>query len=238
MRRYGADRQHSRIAFGVILVVVGAVALLDKLNLFDSALVRPYWPLALVVLGLLRLQQTRHAGGYLVAAVLVVAGLGMTLRNLGIIQVQMRDWWPVFLILGGLLVMSRGLRPTVGKQDDAVPALAGGPLEHGARINATAMLSGNVLQSDAQAFQGGELTAIMGGLECDLRRANIGSQAVLQVFVLMGSIQLKVPTDWSVLVNGLPILGGVDDSSVPPAQGGKRLVVEGYVIMGGLEIKN
>ena len=34
------------------------------------------------------------------------------------------------------------------------------------------------------------------------------------------------------------LLGGIEDKTVPPANPAKRLVIEGYAIMGGVEVKN
>ena len=103
-----------------------------------------------------------------------------------------------------------------------------------------AFMSGIRRTVTSQDFQGGELTAIMGGCEIDLRQASIKSgEAVLDVFAFWGGIDLKVPLDWSVDLAGTPLLGGFDDKTRPP-QGGstKRLVIKGYAIMGGIQIAN
>jgi hypothetical protein len=40
-------------------------------------------------------------------------------------------------------------------------------------------------------------------------------------------------------VKVVPIMGGIEDSSVPPKGGStKRLNITGYAVMGGAEIKN
>ena len=107
-------------------------------------------------------------------------------------------------------------------------------------INGMAFMSGIRRTVTSQDFQGGELTAIMGGCEIDLRQASIKSgEAVLDVFAFWGGIDLKVPLDWSVDLAGTPLLGGFDDKTHPP-QGGstKRLVIKGYAIMGGIQIAN
>ena len=101
-------------------------------------------------------------------------------------------------------------------------------------------MSGFKRTSNTQNFKGGELTAIMGGCEIDLRQASIkDGEAVIDVFAFWGGIELKVPLDWSVVIEATPLLGGFDDKTRPP-QGGsaKRLVVKGYAIMGGFEITN
>jgi hypothetical protein len=54
----------------------------------------------------------------------------------------------------------------------------------------------------------------------------------------MGGIEIKVPPDWSVECRATAFLGGVEDKTVPPAQATKRLVIEGFVMMGGVEVRN
>ena len=78
----------------------------------------------------------------------------------------------------------------------------------------------------------------MGGIEIDLRNASIQTEAVLNVFAVWGGISIKIPNDWSVVNNGVAIMGGIDDTSVPNMNANKRLILTGTVIMGGVEIKN
>jgi predicted membrane protein len=93
----------------------------------------------------------------------------------------------------------------------------------------------------SQDFRGGEVTAILGGFEIDLRGAGIaGDSATIEVFALFGGVELRVPEDWDVAVHGTPILGAVINSAkagigtVPT----KTLVIRGSAIMGGVEVKN
>jgi predicted membrane protein len=238
MRAWSVHRQRSRVVFGVIVIVVGLFALLDNLDLFDIRSVQPFWPLVLVAVGVLKLQQTRLSSGYLTGGVLIALGAAMTLHNLGYIHFRMREWWPVFLIVGGLYVVARGFRSRDDETGGRWLSRPQNQLEHGSRVNACAVMSGSMLKNDAQDFRGGDVTSVMGGVDIDLRRASIATEAVLHVFVVWGGIAIKVPPDWSVVVNGIPLLGGIEDRSTPPLNPAKRLIIEGYVIMGGVEIKN
>jgi predicted membrane protein len=233
------NRQRSRIVFGAFIIVVGLFALLDNLHLFDSHLVQPYWPLVFVALGALKLAQSRYSRSYFVGGALVLVGAGMTLQNLGLLHFQWRDWWPLALILAGVSVVSKGFRSSAerscrisrnGLQDER--------FEHGARIDASAMMSGIALKNDSQEFAGGEINAVMGSVEIDLRQAAIATEAVLHLSIIMGGVEIKVPREWSVSINGSPMLGGIEDKSIPPMTPGKRLIIEGSVIMGGVEITN
>jgi predicted membrane protein len=233
------NRQRSGIVFGAFIIIVGLFALLDNLHLFDSHRVQPFWPLVFVALGALKLAQARRSGHVIVGGVLVALGAGMTLQNLGLIHFEWRQLWPVALILVGLNVIaksfsSRGeavcLPSRRGQRDER--------LEHGSRIDASATMSGIVLKNDSQEFTGGDISAVMGAVEIDLRQAAIATEAVLHLSIIMGGVEIKVPREWSVSVNGSPMLGGIEDKTVPPMTPGGRLLIEGSVIMGGVEISN
>ena len=232
------NRQRSRVVFGAFIIVVGLFALLDNLHLFDSQLVQPFWPLVFVALGALKLANTRSSGALVVGGGLIAVGAGMTLHNLGLIHFEWRQLWPVALILVGLNVITKGFRVSGDVTWRASARQTEQRLEHGTRINASATMSGIVLKNDSQEFTGGEINAVMGSVEIDLRQAAIATEAVLHLAVIMGGIEIKVPRDWSVAVNGTPLLGGIEDKTVPPMTPGKRLVIEGSVIMGGVEISN
>ena len=114
------------------------------------------------------------------------------------------------------------------------------------QFSAFAIMGGVARRSNSQAFQGADLTAVMGGCEIDLRHASIapGTEAVIEVFAFWGGIEIKVPEDWTVVPRVFPLMGGVDDRTRAPLTlpdkplQEKRLVVRGIVVMGGVGIKN
>jgi hypothetical protein len=98
---------------------------------------------------------------------------------------------------------------------------------------------------DTQNFLGGEMIAVFGGIEVDLRRANIatpGGEVVIDANATFGGIELRVPDTWQVVTRGMGIFGGYEDKTVPPrpAEGvtPPRLLVTGYAIFGGVSIEN
>lgn len=112
-------------------------------------------------------------------------------------------------------------------------------VDNSATISGLAVLGGIHRGNNSRAFRGGDLTAILGGCEIDLRQAAIEGEAVLDVFAMWGGIEIRVPETWSVSGRVVPILGGFEDKT-RPSQGATahRLVVRGFAIMGGIEIKN
>jgi hypothetical protein len=102
------------------------------------------------------------------------------------------------------------------------------------------MWSGIERKVSTQDFRGGDATAIMGGAEIDLRQAKMpGGRAVVDVTVMWGGVELFVPGDWTVTVEALPLMAGIEDATRAPAGEVRgNLVVKGVVLMGGVEIKN
>jgi predicted membrane protein len=88
-------------------------------------------------------------------------------------------------------------------------------------------------------FRGGEATAVMGGIDIDLRNAIMDrEEAVLDVSSVMGGVKIRVPEGWTVVSRVSSIMGGFKDDTRHPANDDHRLVLKGTVIMGGLKISN
>ena len=87
-------------------------------------------------------------------------------------------------------------------------------------------------------FRRGDLTAIMGGIELDLRGASTANgEAVIDLFVMWGGIEIWVPPDWAVSNEVGLLMAGAEDKSTGTQAARHRLVVRGFAIMGGVEIK-
>jgi hypothetical protein len=115
-------------------------------------------------------------------------------------------------------------------------------------LNIFVVMGGMKRNSTSQHFRGGEVTAVMGGAQLDLRQATIppGEEAALDIFAVMGGCEIKVPPSWTVVTPIVPIMGGIDDKRPASLPGdaetfaGKpapRLVLRGLLLMGGIEIK-
>lgn len=216
---------------GIIVILVGALMTLDNLHVLDAGRYLRFWPAGLIALGLVKVWNSRDGmGGAFGGFIFVVIGTWLLLEQTALVRVSFWDMWPALLVFFGLFLVWQGLsgprrRPAAGDSN--------------ALINATAVLGGVARGNNSTAFRGGELTAMMGGCELDLRHASIDGEAVIEVFALWGGIEIRVPPDWTVVSRITPILGGVDDKTRPP-QGASRhcLVLRGFVVMAGVEIKN
>jgi predicted membrane protein len=218
-----------QLLMGLLVLAVGVLFTLDNLDLVDARHYIRFWPAGLIAIGALKLWQSRGGGGAFAALLLTLAGTWLLLESLAIVTISFVDLWPMLLVLFGASLVwhgMRGRRARVGMDDTAT-------------VSALAVLGGINRGSNSQAFRGGDLTAILGGCEIDLRQAAIDGEAVIDVFAMWGGIEIKVPEEWSVSGRVVPILGGYEDKTRPPRGATKdRLVVRGFAIMGGIEIKN
>ena len=232
MRRRSPEQ---RLVFGGILAFLGVVFLLDNFHVFDARSVLSFWPVVLIAVGGLKLSQATRPGGQIVGGAFMLIGVLWTLSNMGIISLRWHDWWPMLLIAAGGLVIFRGqVRQDQLFNDDG----GSSKTVQDNRLDLTAVMSGHQIKVDSQDFQGGDMTVIMAGVDLDFRNASMTGEATLDVLVTMGGLDIKIPADWSVTVKGIPLLGGIEDKSVPPANPVKRLCITGVLIMGGIQIKN
>jgi predicted membrane protein len=91
-------------------------------------------------------------------------------------------------------------------------------------------------------FQGGQVSAIMGGGALDLRGATLSPEgATVDVNVILGGFELRVPDSWNVTLSVDAFLGGVEDKRTAVAQhdtGAPVLTIRGSTFLGGLEVKS
>ncbi len=83
--------------------------------------------------------------------------------------------------------------------------------------------------------------AVMGSCDLDLRRAEIeGPDVTISVLAFWGGVKITVPEGFDVELRGLSVMGGRKLSlrDVPRIPGSPLIVVQGYSVMGGIEVRS
>ena len=227
-------RLTGHLMFGIVIIILGVLFTLDNLDLAESDDYLQYWPAGLVAIGVAKLfEARRRRTGILGGSLFILAGSWLLLDNLGYIDARLFAFWPIILVIAGGVIVWNGL------QGRPVSRRADGAVDDSATIQGMAILSGVTRGNNSSAFRGGELTAFMGGCEIDLRQAAINGEAILDVFVMWGGIDIRVPENWTVIGRVTPLLGAYEDHTRPPQTGDQhRLIIRGVVVMGGIDIKN
>ena len=92
-------------------------------------------------------------------------------------------------------------------------------------------------------FRGGEIVAVFGGVEVDLRGSQLGAdEVVVDITAAFGGCNIKVPTNWYVEMRGVAAFGGYNNKTIPPrispGQRFQKLIVTGSAAFGGVVIEN
>jgi predicted membrane protein len=234
-RRCSTRSSSAGLVLGVGAILLGLVLLLEQIPGFRESraleFIKNLWPLILIAMGIAKLQSRNvHrpmggwfliVGGFILLAVILGHGRFDTLIA------------PALFLCAGIFIVLRALQRKRRTTND-LP-------ESEDFIKGTAILSGFKHRVPSQAFKGGELTAIFGGFDLDLRQVRMDSDSAhIDVFLLFGGGEIRVPENWDVTIQATTIAGGVGDKiSTPPTaeKDRPRLVLTGLILFGGIEVK-
>lgn len=234
--RRGEVGAAERLVPALVLIGIGLFFLLHNLQLFFFRDMFQYWPAILIAYGMVKLVDSDHTGGRAGGGILVVAGGLLLARNMGYLDLRMRDMWPLILIGIGLWML---FQRTTGA-DQPVPQAG---TFTGNRLKEQAVFSGGKRVIVAPDFQGGKVEAVFGGYELDFTRAGIaGDSAVLHIDAVFGGVEVKIPPSWNCELRGTAVFGAFTDETLHPDPATypqiKQLIVKGSAVFGGVEVKN
>jgi predicted membrane protein len=222
-----------RLLIGLWIIANGLILLAGNLGWIDARpLLRHLWPLILVFLGIGMLSQTDKRNGRQSGWVLIIVGLWVFFDKLDWIGITL---WQVFfpgllLFVGGMLVRRAFSAPKPSVMGD----------DHAEFVRSFAVMSGSELRPVSRPFRGADLSAVMAGIKLDLTDARMeGDTATIEVFAFWGGMEVHVPPDWTVTSRVTSFMGGFIDKRRPTVTVPTRtLVIDGVIIMSGIEIKN
>jgi predicted membrane protein len=221
---------------GAIILAVGIIFLLDGLGYVRARHFLQFWPMILIFVGISKLAR-RDARIW--GLIVLLFGVFLQLSELGIGHFTWSQFWPLLLIAGGAMAMWSAIQAR-----RATPPMPEGTLDPRNTLDENAIFGGVEKRLNSREFRGGRLQAIFGGIELDLRDAEmIETEAVIHANAVFGGIELRVPETWFVAARGQGVFGGFSDSTrySPPSDPEKlkkTLIVLGTALFGGVEIRN
>jgi predicted membrane protein len=213
----------ARTLAGVGVIGIGVLALLGSLQIINfSDLWSTWWPVIFIAAGALMFVGNQN--GKIGPTFFVLAGTAILLNNLAVFDFNVYSlFWPLVIILVGWSILRQGHSKVVIQSGDD---------------NYFAMMSGTESRNTSKDYKGGKVTAIMGGVDIDLRNAVIKKNATLEVFALMGGVEVKVPRGWVVKSQAVVFLGGIENKADDVTKSdAPTLTLVGNVVMGGVEVK-
>ncbi len=234
------DERTGGVFMGGAFILAGTAFLVEHLGYLPDGIASAWslWPALLIwggVVNFLLLGRGGHLGWGLG---LLAAGAVFGAEKLGYVELQWGLLWPALIIIAGLAIVWGTFFKKKGRHKKD-----GSRIETG-RFETNIVMGGREDTVTSREFEGGAVSCVMGSLELDLRDAEIrGEEAVLDIKLVMGGITLFVPPHWEIVSRCSPVLGEIDNKARKPAaprEDGrpvKRLILQGTIVMGGMEIR-
>lgn len=222
----------NRVLWGIVLVALGVIF---ALNAFDIVKVDMFfdgwWTLFIIVPCGIGVISGNDKTGNLVG---LFIGVLLLLNCQGILTAA--TIWklviPVIIIFIGLKLIFGGM---FGNKAEKIFS---DMKKEGAEPKVTcAVFSDQKLNFTGDVFNGAELTAVFGGVKCDLRGSIIEGDCAISVSAIFGGITIYVPPYVNVKVNSNSIFGGISNKVVNTPANNITLYVTGTCMFGGVDIK-
>lgn len=233
----------NRFLFGIIVIAIGVLFLLNEFGVADFSRLLVWWPSLIILFGVWRLIASRFRSRFLPIA-LIVTGAFLQAGELGF-DIDWGRYWPVILIAAGALILAGGIgrrrrrrrnssNPHNSSRIIDVDISASSDVEDDT-LNAVASSQDRTISGD---FHNGSVNIVMGSGSLDMRDAVIVNKpATLEVSVVMGEAKIRMPAEWNVrIANSATMADAKDMRPRRNESGNPDLIISGSVTMGSLQI--
>lgn len=234
----------SSVLWGIVLVALGAVWGAKVLGLIDANLFFPgWWTLFIIVPCTIGLIAEREKTGN---AIGLLIGILLLLGCLDVLRIDMvwRLMLPAVLVVAGAALVFKSLFSNQVRKhfkDGYAKTKSGDFPEYWATF------SGQKVNFKDEEFNGCRAEAVFGGMELDLRWADIKDGAVIKAGATFGGVKILLPPTIEAKVVSNSIFGGVNNrhegrSAKGTDKKGKEtkrpeLLIDATSVFGGVEVK-
>lgn len=233
---------NKRFYFGIILITVGFILILEKLELIPESVsdLLISWQMLLVGIGVLSLIGGNRGRGIVL---IVVGGCFMIPELITVPHEIRRIYFPLILVAIGIAILVR--RGNHEKLESKYESFQ--DIQNDNSVNTFddfVIFGGREIFINSQALAGGKATSIFGGIEFDLRKANMKpGGAVIDCVSIFGGCGFKIPMDWNVRNEVTTIFGAFTDKrgdtySDRYYDPSKTILIKGISVFGGIEVKH
>ena len=230
-----------RLISGLVVIALGGLFLLDTLDVLDFGEIIG-WAASIALIGFgIGILITKRFRQVFFPIVLILVGLFLLLGNLGVDSYR---FWPVILIVVGVAIIFGGTRRrsrknkrNASRNSNAKSGSSTTTTEGEVSISCT--LGETNERVETSNFAGGAVNVTLGNANLDLRDAIIVNQpATLDVSLTMAGLNLRVPSDWAVVMETDVTMGESEDkrTRIGSTSDTPHLVITGSLTMASLAI--
>ena len=221
----------SNLLWGFVFIIVGVIFGLNALNITDINLFFDgWWTLFIIVPCFIGLFKEEEKTGNLIGLLIGICLL-LGMQDILAFDLIWKLMVPVILIMIGLSFLFKDILNNKVKREIK-------------KLNKTdgkeycSCFSGQTINFDKEEFKGCTLTAVFGGVKCDLKDAIIKEGVVINASSIFGGISIYVPDDVNVKISSTSIFGGTTDERKRKENDRTYTIyVNATALFGGIEIK-
>lgn len=219
------------ILWGIVFVVLGIIFGLNALEITDiDIFFDGWWTLFIIVPCFIDLFKDEDKTGNIIG---LTVGIVLLLCSQDLLQFEIvwKLMIPIILVIIGLsFIFKDAINGKVRKEINK--------LNKNNSQEYCATFGGQKVNFDNEEFKGCSLSAVFGGVECDLRESIIKEDIVINVCAVFGGVDIKVPKGIKVKVTSTPLFGGVTNKVKNSKDKDiKTIYVNATCIFGGVDIK-
>lgn len=224
-------RRARNILWGIVFIILGVIFGLNTFEItnidifFDG-----WWTFIIIVPCFIDLFKEEEKTGNIIGLLIGIA-LFLCCRGILKFEIFFKLLIPVSLVIIGISFI---FKDTFNKKikDEMKKLNKKNDLEY------CATFGGQNLDFSNEEFKGCNISAVFGGIECNLNDSIINEDTIINVSAIFGGVDIKVPKDVKVKVTSIPIFGGVSNERKNPKDAKvKTIYINATCIFGGVEIK-
>ena len=226
-------KKFGNILWGIVLIIIGLIiggnALgIVSINIFFDG----WWTLFIIIPCFIGLFKDDEKTGNLIG-LLIGSALLLGCQNILDFDLIWKLAFPTILVIIGLSIIFKDA--VGGKVSSEIKKLN----EKRNGENAyCATFAGQDVKFDGEKFTRADLTAVFGGVKCDLRNAIIESDVVINASSTFGGIEIYVPSNVKIKIKSMPIFGGVENkANTKVDENSHTIYINSTAVFGGVEIK-
>ena len=221
------------VLWGIVLIaiglIVGANALgITNINIFFDG----WWTLIIIIPCFIGLFTEKEKTGNIIGILIGVALL-LACRDIINFNVIWKLLFPTILVAIGIsMIFKDTINKNINKEIKKLNEKKTKENEY------CATFSGQDLKFDGEKFEGADMSAVFGGIKCDLTKAVIESDIVINASSIFGGIDIIVPDNVKVKVKSSSIFGGVSDKKRHSENAeANTIYINATCLFGGVDIK-
>lgn len=227
-------KKFGNILWGLVFITIGAIVACNALGITNiDVFFDGWWTLFIIVPCFIGIFKDHEKTGNIIGLVIGVALLLACQDFIGFEMIWKLALPAVLVIIGLSFIFRDTFSKKITKEISEISKTTKNDTEY------SATFASQDVNYDGEKFTGVNLNAVFGGVKCDLRKAEIEQDVVINTSAVFGGIEIFVPDNIKIKIKSTPIFGGVSDERKHNVNqdAAHTLYINSTCVFGGVEIK-